>query len=94
MTQLPLGVVGVAVGTALLPMLSQQLAAGDDVAAANSQNRGLEFAFLLVLPASAALLVIAQPVITVLFERGAFDQIRMATADALRAYATGLPAYV
>ena len=94
-TQLPLGVVGVAVGTALLPMLSQQLAAGDDVAAANSQNRGLEFAFLLVLPASAALLVIAQPVITVLFERGAFgpDQA-MATADALKAYATGLPAYV
>ena len=86
---------GVAVGTALLPMLSQQLAAGDDVAAANSQNRGLEFSCLLVLPASAALLVIAQPVIAVLFERGAFgpDQAR-ATADALKAYAIGLPAYV
>ncbi len=94
-TQLPLGVVGVAVGTALLPMLSQQLAAGDDVAAANSQNRGLEFSFLLVLPASAALLVIAQPVITVLFERGAFGPGQAnATADALKAYATGLPAYV
>ena len=94
-TQLPLGVVGVAVGTALLPMLSQQLAAGDDVAAAHSQNRGLEFAFLLVLPASAALLVIAQPIITVLFERGAFgpDEAK-ATADALKAYAAGLPAYV
>ena len=94
-TQLPLGVVGVAVGTALLPALSRQLAAGDDAAAANSQNRGLEFALLLTLPAAAALMVIALPIVTVLFERGAFGPAETrATADALMAYATGLPAYV
>ena len=94
-TQLPLGVVGVAVGTALLPTLSRQLAAGEEMAAANSQNRGLEFALLLTLPATAALLVIAMPIVTVLFERGAFGPVQTrATADALMAYATGLPAYV
>ncbi|MDD9876590.1 MAG: murein biosynthesis integral membrane protein MurJ [Magnetovibrio sp.] len=94
-TQLPLGVVGVAVGTALLPNQSRQLAAGDDAAAGASQNRGLEFALLLTLPAAVALLVIALPIVTVLFERGAFTATdTAATASALMAYATGLPAYV
>ncbi len=94
-TQLPLGVVGVAVGTALLPTLSRQLAAGDNDAAMSSQNRGLEFALLLTLPAAVALFVIAEPVISVLFERGAFSAAdSAATAAALMAYATGLPAYV
>jgi putative peptidoglycan lipid II flippase len=83
------------VSTALLPALSRQLAAGDDAAAASSQNRGLEFALLLTLPAAAALLVIALPIVTMLFERGAFGPTETrATADALMAYATGLPAYV
>ena len=60
-----------------------------------SQNRGLEFALLLTLPAAVALFVIAEPVITVLFERGAFSAAdSQATAWALMAYATGLPAYV
>ena len=95
LTQLPLGVVGVAVGTALLPTLSRQLAAGENDAAMTSQNRGLEFALLLTLPAAVALFVIGEPVITVLFERGAFSAAdSQATAWALMAYATGLPAYV
>jgi len=94
-TQLPLGVVGVAVGTALLPALSRQLAAGDETAAHASQNRGLEFALLLTLPAAVALFVIAEPIIAVLFERGAFGPAdTRATALALMAYSTGLPAYV
>jgi putative peptidoglycan lipid II flippase len=94
-TQLPLGVVGVAVGTALLPALSRQLAAGDAAAALASQNRGLEFALLLTLPAAAALFVIAEPIVAVLFERGAFTAAdSRATAAALMAYSTGLPAYV
>ena len=93
--QFPLGVVGVAVGTALLPMLSRQVKGGNLAAAADSQNRALEFSFLLTLPAAAALMVIAEPVIGVLFERGQFavPQVR-ATAAALAVYATGLPAYV
>jgi putative peptidoglycan lipid II flippase len=93
--QLPLGIVGVAVGTALLPLLSRQVRAGHDEAALHSQNRALEFALLLTLPAAAALVVISGPVISVLFERGEFGAVEAkATAAALSAYATGLPAYV
>lgn len=93
--QLPLGVIGVAMGTALLPTLSRQVQSGDTDAAAESQNRAMEFALLLTLPAAAALAVIAGPVITVLFERGAFDAgDSAATAGALAAYAVGLPAFV
>jgi len=93
--QLPLGIVGVAVGTALLPLLSRQLKCGQETEALHSQNRALEFAFLLTVPAAAALVVIAGPVISVLFQRGAFGAAEaQATAAALTAYATGLPAYV
>ncbi len=93
--QLPLGVVGVAVGTALLPLLSRQVQAGEEAAALHSQNRALEFSFLLTLPAAAALMVIAVPVVRVLFERGAFGPAEtVATAAALAVYAIGLPAYV
>jgi putative peptidoglycan lipid II flippase len=94
-TQLPLGVVGVAVGTALLPLLSRQIKANSMEAARWSQNRALEFALLLTLPAGGALMVIAGPVISVLFERGAFTaQDVSATAAAMMAFASGLPAYV
>jgi len=93
--QLPLGVVGVAVSTALLPLLARQLRAGETEAAAGSMNRAVELALLLTVPAAAALVVIAHPVIAVLFQRGAFDPaIGEATAWALVAYASGLPAYV
>ena len=93
--QLPLGVIGVAVGTALLPLLSRQLRAGDDAAAAGSMNRALEFALLLTLPAAAALMVMPDLVVSVLFERGAFGASEtVATSAALAAYALGLPAYV
>ena len=93
--QLPLGVIGVAVGTALLPLLSRQLRAGDDAAAAGSMNRALEFALLLTLPGAAALIVMPDLVVSVLFERGAFGAAETsATSAALAAYAIGLPAYV
>ncbi len=95
LNQLPLGVVGVAVGTALLPVLSRQLAAGDQAGAQASQNRAIEAALLLTLPAAAALMVLAEPLVRVLFERGAFGDFEArATALALLAYALGLPAYV
>ena len=93
--QLPLGVVGIAVGTALLPLLSRQLRARDEAAAMDSLNRALELSALLVLPATAALLVIAGPIVAVLFERGAFTAADAgATAPALVAFAAGLPAFV
>ncbi len=93
--QLPLGVVGVAVGTALLPHLSRLVAGGEGPAANASHNRAVELALLLALPAAAALVVLAAPVTTVLFERGAFGAAAAsATALALMAYAAGIPAYV
>lgn len=93
--QLPLGVVGVAVGIALLPLLSRQLKAGETAAATGSMNRALEISLLLTLPAAAALIAIPDAIVTVLFQRGAFGpEAAAATADALRAFAIGLPAYV
>ena len=93
--QLPIGVIGVAVGTALLPLLSRQVAAGDSEAANTSQNRALEAGLVFTLPAAVALVIIAFPVVSVLFERGEFGaDASRATALALMAYSLGLPAYV
>jgi putative peptidoglycan lipid II flippase len=95
LNQLPLGVVGIAVGTAILPSLSRQVRTGDVAGAAATQNRGVELALLLTLPAAAGLIVLAQPILAVLFERGAFGPSEAsATAAALAAYAVGLPAFV
>jgi putative peptidoglycan lipid II flippase len=93
--QLPLGVIGAAVGTALLPLLSRQLRAGQPLSAHRSQNRAIEFSLAFALPAALAMAVAAGPIISALFERGAFgpDAAR-ATAAALAAYAVGLPAFV
>ena len=89
----PLGVVGVAIGTALLPQLSREIRAGHDGQA--SQNRALELSLLLALPSAAALAVLAHPIIAVLFQRGRFGPVEaVLTADALAAFAWGLPAYV
>jgi putative peptidoglycan lipid II flippase len=93
--QLPLGVVGIAIGTALLPSLSRQLRAGDLTAAAEAQNRAIELGLLLTLPAACALAALAHPVIALLFQHGSFtaretDQV----APALIAFALGLPATV
>lgn len=93
--QLPLGVVGVAIGTALLPMLARQVRAGNEAEAAMTQNRAIEMGLLLTLPAAAALAVIADPLTAVLFERGRFGAADGdATAAAMVAFAAGLPAFV
>jgi putative peptidoglycan lipid II flippase len=95
LNQLPLGIIGVAIGTVILPLLSRQLRAGEDRAASQTQNRAIEMGLLLTLPAAAALIVLAQPIIQVLFERGAFGpEDTAATAAALMAFSIGLPAYV
>ncbi len=94
-TQLPLGMVGIAIGVVLLPTLSRHLADGDEAGAMVSQNRSLEFALLLTLPAAVALIVIPKPIIQVLFQHGTFtanDTVQVSAA--LAAYACGLPAYV
>jgi len=92
--QFPLGMVGIAIGTALLPELSRTLQ--NDEARANSvQNRAIELAMLLTLPATAALVVIALPIVTVMFQYGRFTaEAAELTAWALAVFATGLPAFV
>lgn len=93
--QLPLGVVGIAIGTVLLPDLSRRLRAGDLTGGRASLNRGAEFALALTLPAAVALVVIAGPLTSVLYQRGAFGADDTAnTALALAAYGLGLPAFV
>ncbi|MCL7464464.1 murein biosynthesis integral membrane protein MurJ [Phaeovulum sp. NW3] len=93
--QLPLGVVGIAIGTVLLPALSRQLRAGDAVAGRESFSRGAEFALFLTVPAAVALVVIATPLISVLYDRGVWTaDDTTATALALAAYGLGLPAFV
>jgi len=93
--QLPLGIVGIAIGVVLLPELSRALKAGHMREAAHNQNRSLEFALFLTLPAAAALFVIPEDVVRVLYERGAFLPATSAIVSrALAVFALGLPAFV
>lgn len=93
--QLPLGVIGVAIGVVLLPALSHKLRSGDHEAVLASENRALEFALLLTMPAAIALYLAAEPIVRVLFQRGAFTAIDTnATSAMLAAFSLGLPAYV
>lgn len=95
LNQLPLGIVGIAIGAALLPPLTRQIAAGKADAAGETQNRALEYGLLFALPAAIALAVIPEPILSVLFERGAFGPAETAaTAAALAGYAVGIPAYI
>ena len=93
--QLPLGVVGIAIGVVLLPELSRRLRAGDLPGTRNSMNRAAEFTLALTVPASAGLIAIPVLITAVLFERGAFTpEDTRATAHAIMIYALGLPAFV
>ncbi len=93
--QLPLGVVGIAIGVVLLPHLSRRLQAGDTAGSRDAFNRATEVSLALTIPASFALIVIPVPLISVLFERGAFTaEDTQATALAVAVYGLGLPAFV
>lgn len=93
--QLPLGVVGVAIGVVLLPEVARQVRSGREDLAFHAQNRSLEFAAVLTLPAATALVAAATPIVGVLFERGAFGpEDTRQTAAALVAFGFGLPAFV
>ena len=95
LNQLPIGVVGVAVGTAILPLLSRLVAQNDQPGAVRALNRAIEMTLFLALPAMFAFLLTADELILTLFQRGQFDlHASRATAFALMAYAVGLPAYV
>lgn len=93
--QLPLGVVGIAVGVVLLPDLSRRLRAGDEAGGRDAFNRAAEMSLALTIPAAVALVVIPVPLVSVLFERGAFTtDDTMATALTVAVYGLGLPAFV
>ncbi len=93
--QLPLGVVGIAIGVVLLPDLSRRLRAGDDAGGNQSLNRAAEFSLALTLPSAVALMVIPGALVSVLFQRGAFDAADTAnTALAVAVYGAGLPSFV
>jgi len=93
--QLPLGVVAIAIGVVLLPDLSRKLEAGDTDGGRTAFCRATEFALLLTVPAALALIVVAPPIVSVLFERGAFGaEAAASTALATAIYGAGLPAFV
>ncbi|MBV1838770.1 murein biosynthesis integral membrane protein MurJ [Acetobacter estunensis] len=95
LNQLPLGVLGAAAGTTLLPVLTRHLAAEDHEAAHAAQNRAMDYVLLLTLPAMAGLLALAGPIMTFLFAHGSFTvEDALLSAQSLRAYAIGLPAFV
>jgi putative peptidoglycan lipid II flippase len=93
--QLPIGVVGIAVGTVLLPEMSRRLAAGDESGAASAQARGIQLALLMTIPCAAASIAIPDLIMRALFARGAFTAADAAAAGAtLAAYAFGLLPFV
>ncbi|MBN9597744.1 MAG: murein biosynthesis integral membrane protein MurJ [Afipia sp.] len=93
--ELPLGMVGVAMGTVLVPELTRAIRSDDRDALMQAESRGAELATALVLPAALGLILLSQPIIRVLFERGAFTPAdTIATAQALSILALGLPAHV
>lgn len=95
LNQLPLGMIGIGLGTILLPTLSRLLGSGDEKQAMETQNRGMELALFLTLPAMVALIVAAEPIVRGLFQYGHFTpQDTINCAWALAGFSIGLPAYV
>jgi putative peptidoglycan lipid II flippase len=93
--QLPLGVIGIAAGTVLLPHMSRLLASGDETSAHRAQNRSLSFTLILAAPCFVMFLIAPTLLFEALFMRGAFDQNAANNAGSvLAAYAVGFPAMV
>ena len=93
--ELPLGMVGVAMGTVLIPELTRALHGGDEGAIVNAESRALELAVGLALPAMIGLIALSDPIVRLLFEHGAFTAAdTQSTSQALIFLALGLPAHV
>jgi len=95
LNQLPLSLVGIAVGTALLPMLAKSLSANNIEESNDLFNRALEFCFFIAFPSAVALMIIPHQMVSTLFEHGAFSaHDTLITSYVLMGYGIGLPAYV
>lgn len=95
LNQLPLGIVGIATATTLLPLLSRHVEAGAEDKVRHYNSRAIEFSLLLGLPAMIGLIFAARPIIETLFQHGAFKaEDTTATAEALCAYALGIPGFL
>jgi putative peptidoglycan lipid II flippase len=95
LNQLPIGVIGIAAGTVILPEMSRRLAAGDDAGASHAQNRAVEFTLLFAIPCLAAFVVIPELIMRAMFLRGAFTAANaVEAAHTLSAYAIGLLPFV
>ena len=95
LNQLPLGLIGIGLGTVLLPTIARLISSGDEAGALDMQKKGLQLALFLTLPATAALIVSSEPIIRGLLQYGAFTAADAeATAMALSVFSIGLPAYV
>ena len=95
LNQLPLGIIGIGLGTILLPTISRLLSSGKNAEAMDTQNRGIELALFLTLPATVAFIFASAPIVRGLFEHGAFDaRDTIRCAWALSAFSIGLPSYV
>ncbi|HEY1124487.1 MAG TPA: murein biosynthesis integral membrane protein MurJ [Sphingobium sp.] len=95
LNQLPLGMIGIGLGTVLLPTVSRMLARGEDAQAMETQNRGIELALFLTIPAAVAFIVASEPIVRGLFQYGRFtaEDARLCSW-ALSAFSIGLPSYV
>jgi putative peptidoglycan lipid II flippase len=93
--QLPIGVIGIAAGTVLLPEMARRIAAGDEAGALNAQNRAIEFTLLLSVPCVAAFFTVPDAIMRGLFMHGKFTAAdALAAAQTLMAYAAGLLPFV
>jgi len=95
LNQLPLGIIGIAIATTLLPLLSRHVEAGEESQIRHYNSRAIEFCLLLGLPATIGLIVLAQPIVQTLFHHGAFTfEDAIYTSQALGAYALGVPGFL
>ena len=95
LNQLPIGVIGIAIGTVLLPEMSRQLTSGDRIGAMASQRKAFDFTLLFSVPFVAAFLTVPDIIMRAMFARGAFTKSDAAAAGAtLAAYAVGLIPFV
>lgn len=93
--QLPLSVIGIAISTALLPLMASQIRSNNFAAAQKSQAQALSYAMTICIPATAGLMVLAQPIIYLLMQHGSFmEEHTRETAATLIAFVSGLPAYI